>query len=209
MKKTHQKKQSASGCILPVLFFLCFILYIASSNMEFFPIDISFTEKELQEEYPMLLQTDRRWKEEPYGNSSMEISGCGPTCLSMVILMQTEHTSFTPDRVAAYANKRGYYQTGVGTSWNFFTEGARHFDLYGREISPGQTRILNHLKQGHPIICSMGPGTFTDTGHFILLAGEKNGKIIVRDPNSRARSAKLWDYYDIESEVRNMWVYTD
>ena len=52
----------------------------------------------------------------------------------------------------------------------------------------------------------MGPGAFTETGHYIVLAGVEDGKIRVNDPNSRANSERLWSYEEIERQIRNIWV---
>ena len=64
-----------------------------------------------------------------------------------------------------------------------------------------------YLNKGQPIICSVGPGDFTTEGHFILLEGIKDEKIIINDPNSLKRSNKLWKYEDIESQIKNLWVF--
>ena len=52
----------------------------------------------------------------------------------------------------------------------------------------------------------MGPGDFTSTGHFIIMTEYIDGKIKVNDPNSKARSEKLWNLSDIKYEIRNLWV---
>jgi hypothetical protein len=40
----------------------------------------------------------------------------------------------------------------------------------------------------------MGPGHFTQRGHFILLRGTTlSGEVLVADPNSRERSLTAWD----------------
>ena len=51
----------------------------------------------------------------------------------------------------------------------------------------------------------MGPGDFTSKGHFILLAGMDDGLIKVNDPNSIKSSEKLWDFEDIQSQIRSAW----
>ena len=56
------------------------------------------------------------------------------------------------------------------------------------------------------MICVMGPGDFTATGHFIVMTGLKDGLICVNDPNSRANSQKLWDFDQISDQIRNLWV---
>ncbi|MBD5545231.1 MAG: hypothetical protein HDR01_13620 [Lachnospiraceae bacterium] len=48
-----------------------------------------------------------------------------------------------------------------------------------------ETYIRNNLTVSTPMICSMYPGYFTYSGHFIILTGiDSNGNIIVNDPNS-------------------------
>lgn len=67
-------------------------------------------------------------------------------------------------------------------------------------------RIMDNLEVGNPIVCVMGPGDFTTSGHFIVLVGTEDGLIRVNDPNSRANSEKLWSYEQMESQFRNLWV---
>ena len=112
----------------------------------------------------------------------------------MVAVGLTGDTSINPKVVADYSRKNGYLVNNIGTSWNLMTEGAKHFGLYGMEISLDENVIISKLRQGHPIIASMGPGEFTSEGHFIVLAGiDENGKIIVNDSNSKINSSKKWD----------------
>ena len=67
--------------------------------------------------------------------------------------------------------------------------------------------IQEALEANIPIICIMGPGDFTDGGHFIVLSGWEDGKIRINDPNSTANSEKLWTYEEIKGQIRNMWEY--
>jgi hypothetical protein len=167
-----------------------------------------FTRKEKKADFSLLLQWDKRWGYAAYGNSIIAISGCAPTCLSMVVLALTKNADATPDQVAAYAEENGYYQSGTGTSWSMMTEGAAHFGIQGTELSLDENVIRRHLSNGEPIICSMRPGDFTTSGHFIVLVGESDGKIRVCDPNSRQRSEVLWDYGTLEPQIKNLWAYT-
>ena len=58
------------------------------------------------------------------------------------------------------------------------------------------------------MICSMSPGDFTKTGHFIVLTGiDSNGKIIVNDPNSPKNSNKHWDVNTLVSQMKSVWKY--
>ena len=44
------------------------------------------TFEERKKKVPLFIQWDKRWGYEPYGTSDIGISGCGPTCMAMVIL---------------------------------------------------------------------------------------------------------------------------
>lgn len=87
------------------------------------------------------------------------------------------------------------------------TDGASQFGITGRELGLDQSVVKNELKNGHPIICSMGPGDFTSKGHFIVLAEWEDGAIRVYDPNSKKRSSVLWSYDTISSQVKNLWSF--
>ena len=54
----------------------------------------SLTKKEKKETYPLLIQWDSRWGYIPYGSSNIGISGCGPTCLSMVNLRPDQRCEY-------------------------------------------------------------------------------------------------------------------
>lgn len=171
------------------------------------PVHSALTDKEMKEAFPLLLQTDSRWADVPYGDDTIEFSGCAPTCMSMVIVALTRDADATPDKLAEYAMNNGYYEQGCGTSWTFMTEGGSSYGIYGQELSLSQTQIFDELEQGHPIICSVRPGDFTTTGHFIVLVGTEDGKIQVNDPNSKKNSKKLWDYDELEPQIKNLWMF--
>ena len=164
------------------------------------------TKKECKEKIPLLLQWDQRWGYVSYGSSDIALSGCAPTCLSMVIVGLTGNLKATPDKIAKYAQDNGYYLKGTGTSWSLLTEGASHFGVVGREISLSKKTVCGVLKQGQPVICSVGRGDFTTEGHFIVLTGMKDGRIKVNDPNCIHRSC-LWKYETLEPQIKNLWAY--
>ncbi len=156
---------------------------------------------------PLLLQTDSRWKDIPYGGSTIGISGCGPVCLSMTASAITGNTELSPDFVAAFSEENGYYVSGVGTSWDLMTDGARQIGLKVKELALDEELIKKELNKGHPIICSMLPGDFTNEGHFIVLTAYKDGMIYLNDPNSEANSSKEWSYETLKTQIGAMWVY--
>ena len=156
--------------------------------------------------FPLLLQYDERWGYGIYGDNVIAINGCGPTVLTMVIAGLTGRNDITPYDIAAFSEREGYYQE-EGTSWLLFTEGIKQYGITGENIPLSESIINENLIQGHPIICSMRKGTFTTTGHFILLTGIKDGKYIVNDPNSRERSNTLYSYDEISYQIKNIWSF--
>jgi hypothetical protein len=160
-------------------------------------------------EVPLLLQWDERWGYGDYGTSSVAVSGCAPTALSMVIAGLTGENRVTPYTVAQYAQENGYYVPGVGTSWDLMEEGARQFGVEGTKMKLSEHEVMTMLQFGYPIICSMMPGDFTTSGHFIVLSALEDGKIRVKDPNSAERSEKLWDYETLESQIKGLWVFIE
>ena len=157
---------------------------------------------------PHLLQWDERWGYHIYGDNMIAVNGCGPTVISMVASGLTGDNTITPYRVAKFAEQNGYYEGDAGTSWALMTEGAAQFGVYGEEMGLSEEAVFSSLENGNPIICSMSPGDFTTTGHFIVLVGIEDGKICVNDPNSVKRSEKLWDYETLYPQISNLWVYT-
>lgn len=61
------------------------------------------------------------------------------------------------------------------------------------------------LEEGDLIICVLGPGDFTDSGHFILLTGYQDGAFTVNDPNSPLRSQQTWSYDTLSGQIKNLW----
>ena len=157
-------------------------------------------------DYPLLLQYDKRWGYAYYGEYNLAISGCGPTTIAMVIAGLTGRNDVTPYTVAKYAMENNYYSES-GTKWTLMNEGIKHFGIKSRELSNSKKLISKELEKGHPIICSMKPGIFTTTGHFIAIGGIKDNKFIVHDPNSKKKSKGLWSYEEIKAEIRNIWVF--
>ncbi len=170
--------------------------------------DGTLTASEKAQKIPHLLQWDKRWGYMSYGDDNIALSGCAPTCLSMVIIGLTGEEKMTPDVVGTYAMERSYYVYGTGTNWELMTVGCLDFGIQGEIIQPTEASVAEALQAGKPVICSMGPGDFTYGGHFIVLTGMEDGKIRVNDPNSKVRSEKLWDFETIQEQIKGLWAFT-
>lgn len=171
--------------------------------------DIDLSKEVTKGEIPHFLQWDKRWGYETYGSDFLAITGCGPTCLSMVVCGLTGETQWNPYEVAKMAEDNGYYVDGSGSSWELMSSGAEKLGLTVSNVIFDEEHIRSTLEAGQPIICIMGPGDFTDAGHFLVLTGvDKNGDIILRDPNSVERTNRHWDLQKLMSQMKNLWAYS-
>lgn len=155
-------------------------------------------------EVPLLLQWDKRWGYDNYGDKLIGAAGCGPTCMSMAYIYLTGDTEKNPREMAEFANENGY-NTEAGTKWDFFTEGATILGLKGSEMSVTEDGMKAALDYGNVIICSMKPGDFTKGGHFIVIRGYDRNGFWVNDPNSRINSEKQWEYDTLRYQIKGAW----
>lgn len=182
--------------------------YPALANVPVGSDSIDLTDSYTEGSIPLFLQWDTRWGYSRFGeNGLIALDGCGPTCLSMVMVALTGDLSWNPLKMAEYCEQEGYL-AGSSTSWELMTSGAQNLGLNAKELPLDESRVLDELIKGNPIICSMRPGDFTTTGHFIVLSGYQDGKLLVNDPNSRERSQKQWEFSKIKYQIKNLWVFS-
>lgn len=160
-------------------------------------------------EIPLFLQWDERWGYETYGDDFLAVTGCGPTCLSMVVCGLTGETKWNPYETAQWAEEQGFYVSGSGSSWELMTTGAEELGLVVQEVLFDESHIRGTLEAERPIICAMRPGDFTTGGHFIVLTGvDENGDILLQDPNSPLRSEQHWELDKLMRQMKNLWAYS-
>lgn len=156
---------------------------------------------------PLLIQWDERWGYAPYGTSVVGASGCGPTCIAMVAAGLNHDPSITPAKVAAYGTQNQSVDSENNTYWTFMQEAASAYGLSCYNGLLTEEELSAELSAGHPVICSMGPGYFTQNGHFIVMTGYENGQIRINDPFSTENSGRTWTYGEIHDQIKAMWVY--
>lgn len=166
---------------------------------------VDLTDYETGNAVPLFLQWDPNWGYEKYGRDFLAVTGCGPTCLAMAGYYLTGDENMTPDKIAGFAQRNGYYEAGYGSSWTLISEGTEKLGLKATELPLVKKKMVNALEAGNPVILAMGPGDFTTAGHYIVLTGVEDGKFRVNDPNSRENSQRLWSYEEIEGQIRNIW----
>ena len=163
----------------------------------------------IQNHIPVYFQWSEVWGYASYGSENIGMGGCGPTSLSMVATGLTGNTSFTPKYVADMSVNMGYYVDEVGTDWTLMTAGASELGINSAQLTNwSEDTLKSELSAGHPIICSMGPGDFTNQGHFIVLSGlTEEGKVLINDPNSKINSRKKWDLNTIINQMNAAWSF--
>lgn len=166
------------------------------------------TEEEKAQAFPLFLQWDPRWGYAEYGDDScIGLAVCGPTCLSMVLWYLTGDKTLTPDKIAAYSMKNGYYISGTGTAWALLSDVPGMYGVKVGQPEASEREMQKALDDGKMIICSMGPGDFTAAGHFVVIYGYDKEGFLVNDPNCVARSRQRWTYEEIGSQIKHVWTF--
>ena len=189
-----------------------------SENADTKDVSINLSNIDYTSSVPELYQWDSRWAYKVYGSDVLGLTGCGPTSLSMVAMYLLQDESKTPSWIADFSIREGYAVAGHGSSWELMSEGAEKLGLIVEEIGLDETSIAEALRAGKPIICIMGPGYFTEGGHYIVLVDYKGGKdhdciteggdIIVHDSNCVQNSARIWKFTELERQVENLWAFS-
>lgn len=166
---------------------------------------IDLTEEASMNSVPLFVQWDKRWGYEKYSGNFFAASGCGPTTLSMVVVYLTHNREASPIAVAKYSKEAGYSVDGSGSSWTLISEGCRHYGVKAKAVALDESRMKAELDAGHPIVINVGPGDFTDTGHFMVITGYDDEGFSINDPNSIEKSGKRWLFKNISSQIRAVW----
>lgn len=166
---------------------------------------IDLTEEASMDSVPLFVQWDKRWGYEKYSGNFFAASGCGPTTLSMVVVYLTHNREASPLAVAKYSKEAGYSVDGSGSSWTLISEGCRHYGVKAKTVALDESRMKAELDEGHPIVVNVGPGDFTDTGHFMVITGYDDEGFSINDPNSIEKSGKRWLFKNISSQIRAVW----
>lgn len=139
-------------------------------------------------------QTAERWAQEPYGSDQIGGYGCGPTVMAMVASTLTD-TPMDPAQMAQYCVDNGFWAKKHGSYRSIVKGVAENLGLECSSLSlDDREEITRCLATGQLVVALMGPGHFTNSGHFILLRGVTfDNSILVADPASPERSLTVWD----------------
>ena len=141
-------------------------------------------------------QTDSAWAETPYGTDTIGRYGCGPAAMAMVVSTLTGAVT-DPAEMARHCVDQGYWAKKHGSYWSIVPGVAEDYGLTCTSFLPEETEedvIIHALNTGQLLVALVGPGHFTNGGHFIVLRGiTLDGSILVADPASPERSLTTWD----------------
>ena len=157
---------------------------------------------------PRLYQWDPRWGYTVYSSTAFGMTGCCPTTLAMVYQGLTGKTDMSPYDMGVLAENDGYMSEYEGTDAYFLINEALGLGLNCYEIYLATESMMAALEAGDVLIANVGPGDFTNDGHFIVITGIKDGKLIVNDPYSKQRSEKLWDPDQIMNQCKVVFAYS-
>lgn len=148
-------------------------------------------------------QSDARWANYLYGGSDpLAAYGCGPTALAMLVNSFTE-TACQPPDIAAWAADNNYWSAGYGTKHEFVPDCANAFGMHAASFQNYTVEgLIAELRSGHVIVALMGPGHFSDSGHFIIITDDWSGdQVRVADPARLERTQMAWDAQIILDEM--------
>ena len=162
-------------------------------------------------------QTDPRWKSVDYSalgeSTTIGGSGCGPTCAAMLIQTMTGKT-FTPKDACAWSLKNGYKARNQGTYYAYFKPQFAEYgidcrqlnssNVYGKKTASVHTEAFKLLSEGYYVIACMGKGTWTSSGHFVVLWWA-DGKVHINDPASTKAERIHGDPNTFKSQVKYYW----
>lgn len=166
------------------------------------PVDLG--KYNLNRGVPLFVQWDEQWGYLDYGCGMIGVNGSGPMCLAMAgYYLSDGEEQFSPEKIAEFAAENGYYSRGNEASTNLISQGGPALGLKVTSLPLVEKKIADYLKNGDPIIASMGPGDFDN---YIVLTGYHDGIVTVNDPDSRVNSEKQWSFDELSGQIRKLWV---
>lgn len=158
---------------------------------------------------PLYIQKSPEFRHIKYGtDGSGELgeNGCAITILAMV-KAYFDQKDVNPQEIIDWSQNR-FYLHNQGTSWNILHSFAEDFDFqlcnYGNDFYSAMTA----LDEGEVVIASLGPGAYTDIGHFIIIRGYKNHQVFFNDSNDNPEvmhSIQPHDEQAIIQDALNYW----
>ena len=162
-------------------------------------------------DFIVMYQSDPIYASHPYGYETVGSHGCGPSTMAVIIRNLTG-ADVTPVTMADWSYSKGYYAKGVGSYHALIPAAAKNWGITSEAYyTYSKQFIREQLENGRLILVVMGPGTFTRSGHYMILRGfDADGKVVIADTQSPIRTSKTWDFDFIYSELKKgspLWIF--
>lgn len=166
-------------------------------------------------EIPLILQTDKRWKDTYYGvedgdpiQNTLEINGCAIASLAMVS-SYLDKKEETPLDILKWSGNR-FFSKDQGTSWSIFSMYAEEHNYLFADLEDNMELVKAHLMKGHPVIISVKPGYFTEIGHIMVLSGynEETNMFWLNNPSDtkkKSHTVKEFKEEFLQQEAIRYW----
>ncbi|KPG73760.1 C39 family peptidase [Enterococcus sp. RIT-PI-f] len=221
--KTYRKRQPRLVFIGFVLLFVAFVrgvFFVQSYDMGYDDesmVSVSMVESDWADDYavfndeaslvlsdngihtPLYLQTNEQWADDYYGldgSQTMAENGCAIASLAMVASSISGY-EVLPTEVNDWAGDN-YYAAGQGTQWQIFSDYATDYGYQYHDLGTNLDLVSSYLTADHPVIVSVGPGSFTETGHIMVLARLQDEQVIVLDPNDSPEKYHYDTYFTLD-----------
>lgn len=156
----------------------------------------------LMRKTPYFSQNDPRWKNMAYSSGTIGSLGCGPTAMAMVLNRKLNTNDIYPTNTMAVARD---YASWDGTDWQYFIEGVEAYGLKSYDIPVHKDAFTQALKT-NPIVVRVGPGSFINAGHYMVVDSYKNGSFVINDPfNYRRNTLDNISWNRLRGEVTVAW----
>lgn len=164
-------------------------------------------------------QTDPRWANVSYSvkgeSTTIGRSGCGPSSASMVLATWADK-NVTPKTECAWALANGYKALKSGTYYSYFVPAFKRYGLtctqlngasiYGNSKSAHHETAKKAVTSGDLVIACMGKGTWTSSGHYVVVWNIIGNVIYINDPASSKIARTQGNYATFKSQVKYYWV---
>lgn len=153
-------------------------------------------------------QWDTRWAGYPYGSGTIQSSGCGITCMAMVVSTLCNNT-VAPPAMADLSMQNNGYVKGAGSSMpNVVAAASRLYGLSYQMISISDVPF--YINNKHAFIiwgCKTGYFSSSSAGHVMIIRGvDASGNYLLADPNRKENNTKAFSPAFIDRQAKGYYI---
>ncbi|MCI8465849.1 MAG: hypothetical protein HFI63_08340 [Lachnospiraceae bacterium] len=150
-------------------------------------------------------QGDSHWANYLYGGvDPMSQYGCGPTVVAMLINSFTSYT-VTPIELAEWSAANGFHSPHNGSRHAIIPNALSAYGLQVESVAETDPNTAAELlRSGHVLIALMGKGTFSTSGHFVIITNIlENGNVRIADSYNFENSKMEWNLESLLAELKH------